>query len=141
MNRIESKKELILKIAVCLAMISSLVGCSGGRGSSSGVDTRAHSSAKHGAGGDIVLVFAPMANSDVASAHTIASGSTQLGRFVCSMQVDAVGDVYFIAADAGGSNPGELKLAPLAPKNAAPLLNVASGDWTHSDHSFSLAVY
>jgi hypothetical protein len=141
MNRIESKKELILKIAVCLAMISSLVGCSGGRGSSTGGDTRAHSSAKHGAGGDIVLVFAPTANSDLAPAHTIASGSTQLGRFVCSMQVDAAGDVYFVATDGGGSNPGELKVAPSSSPNAAPLLSIASSDWTLPDPYFSLAVH
>ena len=141
MNRIQSKTELILKIAVCLAMISSLVGCSGGSGSSSGVDTRTHSSANNRAGGDIVLVFAPTASGDAASAHTIASGSTQLGRFVCRIQVDAVGDVYFVAANAGGSNPGIPKLAPSAPEDGAPLLNIASGDWTRSDRYFSLAAY
>jgi hypothetical protein len=36
MNWIEWKSELILKIAVCLTMIFSLVGCSGGRDSSLG---------------------------------------------------------------------------------------------------------
>jgi hypothetical protein len=60
---------------------------------------------------------------------------------MCRIQFDADGTIYFIAADARGSNPGVLNSALPAPENAASLLNIASGDWTYPDHYFSLAVY
>jgi hypothetical protein len=145
MNWIESKSELILKIAVCLTMISSLVGCSGGSGSSVGGGIKTPSAAKNIYVIQNSLTF-PLTPGSVLQFSATASGSISpqntitapAGNDFQGLATDAEGNLYVAANSQTTSTL--LEYSPGANGSATPIRSIPSNNTTRMWNPDGLAI-